>query len=83
MRAAIVTCGGLCPGTNVLIREIVMALNMLYGTRSVYGIQYSFKGFYTYDWIDLNPEKVKDIHRTGGTILGTSEGEYDVEKIVN
>jgi len=46
IRAAIVTCGGLCPGLNAVIRDIVMALYCIYGVKKVYGIQFGYKGFY-------------------------------------
>jgi 6-phosphofructokinase 1 len=38
VRAAIVTCGGLCPGLNVVIREIVMTLHFNYEAPEIYGI---------------------------------------------
>jgi 6-phosphofructokinase 1 len=46
VKAAIVTCGGLCPGLNVVIREIYMSLYYNYGVRDIYGIRYGYKGFY-------------------------------------
>ena len=49
--AAIVTCGSLCPGLNVVIRELVLCLYYNYGVKSIYGIQYGFKGFNEYDWL--------------------------------
>lgn len=82
VRACIVTCGGLCPGLNVVIRELVMSLHFNYNVKEVYGIQFGYKGFYSYDWIKLHPETVKKIHLVGGTYLGTSRGGFDLEKIV-
>lgn len=76
------TCGGLCPGLNVVIREIVMSLYFNYKVKSIYGIQFGYKGFYMHDWIELNPDNVKTIHHLGGTILGSSRGGFDLEKIV-
>lgn len=82
VRACIVTCGGLCPGTNVVIREIFNTLYYNYKVKSIFGIRYGFKGFYTYEWLELKPENVKRIHNWGGTILGSSRGGFDAEKIV-
>ena len=84
VKAAIITCGGLCPGLNVVIREIVMSLYYNYKVREIYGIQFGFKGFNVYDWIKLDPDLVKSIHNIGGTILGTSHIENpDIDEIVD
>lgn len=75
--AAIVTCGGLCPGLNNVIRAIVMSLWYVYGVRKISGIRNGYRGFlpdYQMPVIDLNPEVVSDIHKHGGTILGSSRG---------
>jgi 6-phosphofructokinase 1 len=77
VHAGIVTCGGLCPGLNDVIRSIVRSLWYLYGVRRISGIQYGYKGFlpeYKYDTIHLDPDVVDDIHKIGGTMLGTSRG---------
>ena len=50
-KALIVTCGGLCPGLNSVIRELVMSLYNNYGVKEVYGIRYGYKGFYSYDFL--------------------------------
>lgn len=72
--AAIVTCGGLCPGLNVVIRELVMMLYK-YGVKKVYGIRNGFKGVVRpHSWITLTPETVQDIHNVGGTILHSGDG---------
>lgn len=76
-RAAIVTCGGLCPGLNDVIRSIVMVLWYRYGIRSVLGLRYGFEGLLPTSGLmplELTPDVVADIHRNGGTILGTSRG---------
>ncbi len=83
---AIVTCGGLCPGINDVIRSLVMALYYRYGVEKVLGVQYGYQGFipeYAHPFIDLNPEVVSEIHHSGGTMLGSSRGEQDVSKIVD
>lgn len=82
VKAAIVTCGGLCPGLNDVIRGIVMSLNYNYGVKEVFGIKFGYRGFYTYEWMQLTVENVKDIHHLGGTILGSSRGGFSLEKIM-
>ncbi len=85
-KVAIVTCGGLCPGLNNVIRGLVMQLFDRYGVRRVIGIKYGFEGFipkYKHDIIELTPGEVEDIHMQGGTILGTSRGPQDVGEIVD
>jgi 6-phosphofructokinase 1 len=85
VRAAIVTCGGLCPGLNVVIREIVMRLWFNYGVKSIYGVKWGYGGFWQDPkfWIDLNPDEVRDIHTKGGTILGSARGGFDLMKTVD
>ncbi|CAI5476091.1 unnamed protein product [Closterium sp. Yama58-4] len=83
VRAAIVTCGGLCPGLNTVIRELVWALWFRYGVRSISGIDGGYRGFYSRNLLQLDPWKVNDIHKRGGTFLGTSRGGHDSTKIVN
>uniref|UniRef100_A0A7I4F6V4 Phosphofructokinase domain-containing protein n=1 Tax=Physcomitrium patens TaxID=3218 RepID=A0A7I4F6V4_PHYPA len=83
VKACIVTCGGLCPGLNTVIREIVCALWYQYGVREIYGIDGGYRGFYARNTITLNPKVVNDIHKRGGTILGTSRGGHDTMKIVD
>jgi len=77
VHAGIVTCGGLCPGLNDVIRAVVRSLWYLYGVRRISGIRYGYKGFfaeYGYDVAHLDPDVVDDIHKIGGTLLGTSRG---------
>ncbi|WVZ96860.1 hypothetical protein U9M48_042443 [Paspalum notatum var. saurae] len=81
--AAIVTCGGLCPGLNTVIRELVCGLHDMYGVTSVYGIEGGYKGFYARNTVELTPRSVNDIHKRGGTVLGTSRGGQDTAKIVD
>ncbi|QJA06470.1 ATP-dependent 6-phosphofructokinase [Thermosulfurimonas marina] len=85
-RAAIVTCGGLCPGINDVIRSIVLTLYHSYGVRHIYGIRYGLQGFipaYGHDVLELSPEVVSEIHELGGTFLGTSRGHQPVDQIVD
>ena len=84
IKAAIITCGGLCPGLNVVIREIVMSLTYNYGTHEIYGIYNGYKGFYTAGCIrKLTVHDVLDIHVKGGTILKSSRGGWNLEKIAD
>lgn len=82
-KAAIVTCGGLSPGLNVVIREITMTLWFGYKLREIYGIKFGYRGFYNEEWVSLDPKVVKDVHKEGGTFLGTSRGGFDKDKIVD
>lgn len=80
VRAGIVTCGGLCPGLNDVIRALVMVLWYRYGVRDIVGIRYGFEGLAPgvgRTPVELSPEVVADIHRNGGTVLGTSRGAQD------
>ncbi|WVZ15277.1 hypothetical protein V8G54_012843 [Vigna mungo] len=83
VQAAIVTCGGLCPGLNTVIRELVCGLNHMYGVKRVLGINGGYRGFYARNTITLTPKSVNDIHKRGGTVLGTSRGGHDTKKIVD
>jgi 6-phosphofructokinase 1 len=80
VRTAIVTCGGLCPGINAVIRSLVMESYHRYGCRSIVGIRYGFSGLDPvkgYRPVELDPDVVEDIHLDGGTILGSSRGGTD------
>ncbi|KAL4335813.1 hypothetical protein GQ457_07G038670 [Hibiscus cannabinus] len=83
VHACIVTCGGLCPGLNTVIREIVCGLHYMYGVNKILGIDGGYRGFYAKNTITLTPKVVDDIHKRGGTILGTSRGGHDTSKIVD
>ena len=76
-KAGICTCGGLCPGLNDVIRAIVRCLNTRYGVKCVKGYQFGFHGFFAeegYAPIDLDRYLIDEIHKIGGTYLGTSRG---------
>lgn len=85
VRAAIVTCGGLCPGLNTVIRELVVGLWDLYGVRQIFGITAGYRGFYSSSTqpVQLNPNIVHHWHTKGGTFLQTSRGGFDLCKIVD
>jgi len=82
--AAIVTCGGLCPGLNDVIRSLFITLHHTYGVKNILGIRYGFRGFIEQDSIlKLTPEIVSEIKSLGGTILGSSRGPQKTEIIVD
>ncbi|MGD8342808.1 MAG: ATP-dependent 6-phosphofructokinase [Desulfobacterales bacterium] len=86
LRCALVTCGGLCPGLNDIIRSIVLELHYGYNVRNIYGIRYGLQGFipkFGHDVIDLAPDKVSDIHERGGSVLGSSRGPQEIADIVD
>ncbi len=86
VRAAIVTCGGLCPGLNNVIRSVTRELVRSYGVRSVLGIRGGYRGLDPGRGkppVELTDEVVEDIHKEGGTILGTSRGPVDTPTAVN
>ncbi len=86
LKCGIVTCGGLCPGLNDVIRAIVLSLYHHYGAQIVFGFQFGYEGL-TYRHghapIDLTPKVVADIHEKGGTMLGSSRGPQDVTEMVD
>jgi 6-phosphofructokinase 1 len=85
-KVAIVTCGGLCPGINNVIRSLVMGLHYFYGVRQIVGIPYGYEGLnpeHGHKFIPLTPLSVRDIHITGGTILGSSRGAQEVGLMVD
>jgi 6-phosphofructokinase 1 len=85
-KAAIVTCGGLCPGINNVIRTCVYELMHNYGVSAVLGIRYGYKGLNPAEGrppISLTPELVEGIHHQGGTMLGTSRGPQEAAKTVD
>ena len=77
VKAAVVTCGGLCPGLNDVIRSIVHELYYVYGVRDIKGVRYGYAGLNPiagWPMIDLTPAVVRNIHEDGGTFLGSSRG---------
>jgi len=84
-RAGIVTCGGLCPGLNNVIRGLVLELWFGYGVKRVTGFRYGYEGLISRGKTPepLTPDTVQHIHTQGGTILGSSRGEQDPAKVVD
>jgi 6-phosphofructokinase 1 len=86
LKCALVSCGGLCPGLNDIIRSIVLELHYGYGVGNIIGIRYGLQGFiprYGHDLIDLTPTAVVNIHDRGGTMLGSSRGPQDIDEIID
>lgn len=84
--SAVVTCGGLCPGLNSVIRALVYMNYYRYNNRLMYGIRYGYEGFidkYDHSIINLTPDVVENIHKLGGTILGSSRGPQNEDEIVD
>ncbi|MFU8770769.1 MAG: ATP-dependent 6-phosphofructokinase [Desulfotignum sp.] len=86
LKCAVVTCGGLCPGLNDIIRAIVLELYHIYSVKTIYGIRHGLQGFipeYGHDILDLTPATVSGIQDMGGTILGSSRGSQDIGVVVD
>ncbi len=83
--AGIVTCGGLCPGLNDVIRTVTLSLAWQYGVKRIVGFRYGYAGLTSNppaEPVELTPELVDEIHLEGGDILGSSRGPQDPEEIV-
>ena len=85
-RAGIVTCGGLCPGLNDVIRSLFLELYHAYGVKEVLGFRGGYQGLEPVrgrEPIVLTKEFVDNIHKEGGTVLGTSRGPVDISRAVD
>ncbi len=86
LKCALVSCGGLCPGLNDIIRSIVLELHYGYGVRNIFGIRYGLQGFiprYGHELVDLTPQSVVNINDRGGTVLGSSRGPQNIDEIID
>lgn len=86
LTCGIVTCGGLCPGFNNVIRSIVLQLNHAYGVPRILGFRYGFAGLAAEGALEpltLTPAVVESVHEQGGTLLGSSRGPQDVGDMVD
>ncbi|MFQ5485759.1 MAG: ATP-dependent 6-phosphofructokinase, partial [Desulfobacterales bacterium] len=86
LRCGLVTCGGLCPGLNDIIRSIVFELYYGYRVRNICGIRYGLQGFipkYGHEIVELKPSVVARILNLGGSILGSSRGPQPIDEIVD
>jgi 6-phosphofructokinase 1 len=82
----IVTCGGLCPGINDVIRAVTLSLHHHYGVRRVYGFRYGYEGLVKrlgHPPLELTPASVSSISELGGTILASSRGPQDPAEMVD
>src|SRR5437764_5536362 len=82
-RAAIVTCGGLCPGLNNVIRSLFLELHYAYGVKEVLGFRGGYSGLDPacgVEPVKITPAFVDDIHQHGGTVLGSSRGPVDIRR---
>ncbi|MCG8478992.1 MAG: ATP-dependent 6-phosphofructokinase [Spirochaetales bacterium] len=77
VHAGIITCGGLCPGLNDVLRAVTRCLWYRYGVRRISGIRFGYSGLLPETagpTMELTPDAVDDIHKIGGTVLGSSRG---------
>ena len=84
-RAGIVTCGGLCPGLNDVIRSLFLEMHHAYGVKEVLGFRWGYQGLdpeHGAEPLVLTHEIVDRIHLQAGTILGTSRGPVDKARAV-
>jgi len=84
-RAGIVTCGGLCPGLNDVVRSLFLEMHHAYGVRDVLGFRWGYQGLdpeHGAEPLVLTHEMVDRIHLQAGTILGTSRGPVDKARAV-
>ena len=86
LKCGIVTCGGLCPGLNDVIRSLVFCLHEKYGVAKVYGFKYGYEGLVERSAltpIELTTRKLTQINEVGGTVLGSSRGPQPVGEMVD
>jgi 6-phosphofructokinase 1 len=84
--AAVVTCGGLCPGLNNVVQSVFSELHYRYGVRKILGVRYGFQGFESRrarEPVEMTPAYVEPIHNIGGSVLGSSRGHVPPEVIVD
>ena len=75
--AAVVTCGGLCPGLNTVTQELFRCLRSQYGVGRVLGALGGYAGLAEGHWLEMDEGSAASLYRTGGTVLGTSRGKRD------
>ncbi len=86
VNCGIVTCGGLCPGLNDVVRTITLTLLWQYEVKNVWGFRYGYEGLSGHPRekpVVLTPERVEEIQHEGGTILGTSRSHHNPEETVD
>ena len=80
------TCGGLCPGINNVVRGLVLELTHGYGVKQIFGFRYGYEGMvarHGHEPMRLGPAQVGEIHQQGGTVLGTSRGSQEPGEMVD
>ncbi len=86
LTCGIVTCGGICPGLNNVIRSVVLTLTYAYGVRRILGFRYGYAGLSSKsrdEPLRLTPEAVEAIHQHGGTLLGSSRGPQEIDDMID
>lgn len=84
--AAMVTCGGMSPGINNVIRSLFLELYHKYRVTDIIGFRYGFRGInaaHGNDPVRMTPEFVRTIHNQGGSVLGVSRGAEEPSTIVD
>lgn len=85
VNCGIVTCGGLCPGLNDVIRSVVLTATHTYGVKQIYGFPYGYAGLAAQDQLEpilLTPALVERIHEQGGSLLGSSRGPQTMDDLI-
>ncbi|WGL58873.1 ATP-dependent 6-phosphofructokinase [Pigmentibacter sp. JX0631] len=91
LKVAIVTCGGLAPGLNNVIQNLVTFLFERYRVKNIYGVPYGYQGFthdpltkrFAFGWRRLDALSVQNIDFEGGSVLGTGRGHSNPVSIVD
>ena len=86
LACGVVTCGGLCPGLNDVIRAIVLSLHHHYGVKKIYGFRFGYEGLverHGHEPLPLTPDLVNRIHEMGGSFLGSSRGPQNPAEMVD
>ena len=85
VNCGIVTCGGLCPGLNDVIRSVVMTASYGYGVKQIYGFRYGYAGLAGQHGLEpmvLTPALVERVHEQGGSLLGSSRGPQSMDAMI-
>ena len=83
LKIAIVNAGGLCPGLNNVIYDLVYSLEKLYNVHNIYGIKNGYSGFIKHNMLKLDINGIEGIQHDSGSILGTSRGKLSPGKIAS
>ncbi len=83
MRVAVVTCGGLCPGLNDVVRGITLVSTYHFHVKEVLGVRYGYPGLERGQFVTLSADKVDGIQNMGGTVLGSARGMGDIDAMID